>query len=75
MTVLCEVAPDLARDRFVQRVRDGLRHPIHGDSADPAEYEWCAVEPFSVGPVLHVDTSADVDIEPIVHWIESRGTE
>jgi adenylate kinase family enzyme len=76
MTVLCEVSPAVARDRFVRRARDGLRHPIHGDTPDPADYDrdWSGVEPFSVGPVLRVDTSADVDIEPIVRWIESRGT-
>jgi len=75
MTVLCEVSPELARDRFVRRVREGLRHPIHGDTPDPADYErdWTGVEPLSVGPVLRVDTSAAVDLDPIVHWIESRG--
>jgi adenylate kinase family enzyme len=75
MTVLCEVSPTLARDRFVQRVRDGRRHPIHGESPDPAEYErdWAGAEPLSVGPVLRVDTSAKVDIEPIVAWIRTRG--
>ena len=75
MTVLCEVPPDLARDRFVRRVRDGRRHPIHGDTPDPADYErdWTGAEPLSVGPVLRVDTSAEVDLETIVHWIETRG--
>ena len=75
LTVLCEVSPTLARDRFVQRVRDGRRHPIHGDTADPADYDrdWAGAEPLSVGPVLRVDTSADVDIQPIVRWIEARG--
>ena len=75
MTVLCEVPPTLARDRYVRRVRDGRRHPIHGDSPDPADYErdWSGAEPLSVGPVLRVDTTADVDIEPIVSWIQARG--
>ena len=75
MTVLCEVSPELARDRFVQRARDGRRHPIHGDSADPADYDrdWAGAESLSVGPVLRVDTSREVDIQPIVRWIEARG--
>jgi predicted kinase len=74
VTVLCEVAPDVARDRFVRRVRDGQRHPIHGDTADPADYDrdWLGAEPYSVGPVLRVDTAADVDLEAIVRWIESH---
>jgi adenylate kinase family enzyme len=75
MTVLCQLAPDLARERFVRRVRDGRRHPIHGDSPDPADYDrdWAGAEPLSVGPVLRVDTTAEVDLDPIVHWIETRG--
>ena len=75
LTVLCEVAPELARDRFVRRVRDGRRHPIHGDPPDPADYDrdWSGIEPLAVGPVLRVDTSAEVDLEPIVHWIDAQG--
>jgi len=75
MTVLCEVSPALARERYVRRVREGLRHPIHADTPDPADYDrdWAGVEPLSVGPVLRVDTTAAVDLEPIVHWIETRG--
>ena len=75
MTVLCDVSPGLARDRFVRRVRDGLRHPIHCDTPDPADYDrdWAGAQPLAMGPVLRVDTSAEVDIEPIVHWIETRG--
>ena len=71
VTVLCEVAPALARERFVQRVREGVRHPIHGDSPDLADYDrdWLGAEPLTVGPVLHVDTSAEVDLEPIVEWV------
>lgn len=77
MTVLCEVDRAVARDRFVQRVRDGLRHPIHGDTPDPADYDrdWCDAEPLTVGPVLRVDTSAEVEIEPIVRWVLGNGTE
>lgn len=73
MTVLCDVPYDLARQRFVQRVRDGVRHPIHRDTTDPADYDrdWKQSEPLSVGPVLRVDTSGTVDLEPVVAWIES----
>jgi adenylate kinase family enzyme len=69
MTVLCEVAPEIARDRFVRRARDGVRHPIHGESPDPADYEWLAAEPLTFGPVYRVDTTAEVDLQPIVDWV------
>lgn len=71
MTVLCDVPFDLARQRFIQRVKDGLRHPIHRDTADPADYErdWIHSEPLTVGPVLRVDTGREVDLEVIVKWI------
>jgi glucokinase len=77
MTVLCEVAPELARDRFVQRLRDGVRHPIHGESADPADWDrdWLGAEPLTVGPVLRVDTTAEVEPQPIVDWILAHSAE
>jgi hypothetical protein len=72
MTVLCEVPTDLARERYVRRVREGERHPIHLDTTDPADYDrdWGGAEALHVGPVLRVDTSAKVDLESIVKWIE-----
>jgi predicted kinase len=77
MTVLCDIPVELARERFVQRVRDGERHPIHLDTTDPRDYdrEWSGVEPLAVGPVLRVDTSAEVDLAPIVQWIEKQCAE
>lgn len=74
VTVLCEVAPELARDRFVRRVREGQRHPIHGDTPDPADYEWTCSEPLAVGPVLRVDTTAEIDLESIVLWIDEHSS-
>jgi adenylate kinase family enzyme len=73
ITVVCDVPFELARERYTQRVRDGARHPIHHDTADPADYDrdWKQSEPLSVGPVLRVDTSGAVDLEPVVEWIES----
>jgi hypothetical protein len=72
VTVLCEVPAELARERYVRRVREGDRHPIHLDSADPADYDrdWSGAEPLHVGPVLRVDTSADVDLKSIAQWIK-----
>jgi adenylate kinase family enzyme len=69
VTVLCEVVPEVARDRFVRRVRDGVRHPIHDDSPDPADYEWLATEPLTFGPVYRVDTTDEIDLQPIVDWV------
>ncbi|MBR7837580.1 AAA family ATPase [Actinospica durhamensis] len=73
LTLICDVPYELARQRFVQRVRDGARHPIHQDTTDPADYDrdWKQSEPLSVGPVRRVDTSGPVDLEPVVEWIES----
>jgi adenylate kinase family enzyme len=73
MTVLCEVPFELARERYVKRVKDGLRHPVHHDSADPEEYDqdWNNAEPLSVGPVLRVDTTTEVDLEAVVSWIHA----
>ena len=71
VTVLCEVSPEIARERFVRRVRDGVRHPIHGESPDPADYDrdWLGAEPLTVGPVYRVDTTGEVDLQPIVDWV------
>jgi len=74
MTLLCEVRAEVARERFVRRVHEGTRHPIHLDTADPADYDrdWSGAEALHVGPVLRVDTSGEVDLESIVAWIEAR---
>lgn len=74
MTVLCDVSFELARERFVRRAREGERHPIHFDTADPQDYdrEWTDAEPLHVGPVLRVDTAAEVDLEAVVRWIEEQ---
>ena len=71
VTVLCEVTFELARERFTRRARDGGRHPIHLETTDPRDYDrdWTDAEPLHVGPVLRVDTSAEVDLEPVVQWI------
>jgi hypothetical protein len=55
----------------VRRVRDGVRHPIHGDSPDPADYDrdWRGAEPLTSGPVYRVDTTDEVDLQPIVDWV------
>jgi predicted kinase len=77
MTVLCEVPAELARQRFVRRVREGERHPIHLDTADPADYDrdWGEAEPLHLGPLLRVDTSKKVDLDSVVQWIEKTRAE
>jgi predicted kinase len=74
MTVLCEVPAALARERFVRRVREGERHPIHLETVDPADFDrrWGGAEPLHVGPLLRVDTTGEVDLEGVVEWIRKQ---
>ncbi|MET7338866.1 AAA family ATPase [Nonomuraea sp. NPDC005650] len=59
--VWCEVAPELARDRYERRVR----HAIHGETrlGDERWAEWAAgARPLGVGTTYWVDTSKAIDI-------------
>ena len=66
MTVLCELAPELARDRFVRRARDGLRHPIHGDTGDPGRLRMVRHRALLGRSGAARRHEREVDIQPIV---------
>lgn len=58
--VFCTVPGELARRRFEQRSRDGLRHVVHGAQVDLPWWPEIIAEsaPLGLGPAIRVDTSA-----------------
>ena len=70
--VHCACDPELARDRYLNRVR----HPCHFDLTYGAEMfdQWLRSDagPLALGPVLSVDTTGDVGIEGVADWILSE---
>jgi predicted kinase len=68
--VWCDVPADLARSRFVARRRD----PVYQDAERLADSwaDWVRrAQPLGVGPVVRVDTSADLDIAAVAQRIHS----
>lgn len=77
--VFCNVAPALAQQRVVARVRSQERHLVHRDAMDPeilASMVAQAGEPGLplplTGPVLTVDTSGTVDVAEVARWVMSH---
>jgi glucokinase len=77
--VFCDVAPALAQQRLVARVKSGERHPVHRDAMDPevlASMLEQAEEPGQplplTGPVLRLDTSGTVDVSAVARWVVSH---
>ena len=78
-TTTCYVAPrDEVVDRYVERLEEGERHPVHDDAnhvdelrhdLEKGEYDMR----FLDVPVITVDTSIEggVDIEALIHRIRS----
>ena len=66
--VWCEAPLEVLRERFARRWASS--HAIHG--AAPDDDEWAQMvkhaEPLSLGPVLRVDTSTEVDLAGVVEW-------
>ena len=67
----CQCSPTTAARRFLERDR----HAAHGDAAkDPAAiveqfHALAALGPLDIGPVVEVDTEADLDIVSVVKAI------
>ena len=75
LEVWCDVDPDVALQRVVDRHAAGGRHPAHGtvESARASWPEWAgAAEPLGEWPVIRVDTSTPVDMDDLVMQISAR---
>jgi len=73
--VWCDVDPEVALQRSVDRIAAGGRHPAHGtvESTRAAWGEWAAAaEPLGAWPVIRVDTSTPVDIDALVLEISEQ---
>ena len=73
--VWCEAPLDVLRARFSDRWPSS--HPIHG--AAPDNDEWAHMvanaEPLSLGPVLRLDTSGQIDHEHVIAWCRANATD
>ena len=59
--VHCRVPVEVAAERFAARARRADHHPVHVMASVPEEFFAQFTEPFGLGPVVEVDTSAPVD--------------
>jgi hypothetical protein len=68
LEVWCDVPPDLARHRYLERARI----PLHQDD-EPTPGTWDAwsraAAPLGFGPVIRVDTSRPVDLPALAQQI------
>ncbi len=63
--VWCAVPPGVAEDRY----EDRDRHPVHEpgwELSDHPEWKRHPPEPLGVGPVVHVDTSEEYDLDAVL---------
>jgi hypothetical protein len=75
LEVWCDVDPDVALQRTVDRFAAGARHPAHGtvESTRASWPEWAeAAAPLGEWPVLRVDTSTPVDVDELVLRISEQ---
>ncbi|WP_314101808.1 ATP-binding protein [uncultured Frigoribacterium sp.] len=75
LEVWCDVDPDVALQRVVDRLAAGGRHPAHGtvESTRASWAEWAeAAAPLDEWPVLRVDTSTPVDVDDLVMKISEQ---
>jgi len=75
LEVWCDVDPDVALQRVVDRLAAGGRHPAHGtvESTRASWAEWAeAAAPLGEWPVLRVDTSTPVDVDDLVMKISEQ---
>ncbi|KQO81889.1 MULTISPECIES: AAA family ATPase [unclassified Frigoribacterium] len=73
--VWCDVDPEVALQRSVDRIAGGGRHPAHGtvESTRASWSAWAgAAEPLGLWPVIRVDTSTPVDIDALVLEISAQ---
>lgn len=73
--VHCSIPYEKAWERFVRRARSGQRHPGHVDADVSLDFYTSSLIPQRVdlpfelgGPVLVVDTAANVDMRELCDW-------
>jgi predicted kinase len=78
--VFCDVPPQIAQQRLVERVTSGRRHRVHRDVMDPDVLQHMvrdAAEPGRPlpvrGPLVHVDTSRFVDVAIVAGRVVAHG--
>jgi hypothetical protein len=73
LEVHCTCDDDVLRARLEARASTD-RHPIHRDVIRPDVIDEIVGdpegEPVGVGPLLEVDTTADIELATIVAWVE-----
>lgn len=69
--VYCRVPPDLAARRYTERGARADRHPVHVVRSITADALAQFQEPFNLGPVLEVDTTAPVDVDALAAQVQS----
>ncbi len=67
--VYCRCPPELAAERYA--VRHPQRHPTHVSGEVSLQYLAEFDRPFSLGPVIEVDTSAAVDIADLADAVRA----
>lgn len=69
LEIWCNVPLATAIARFARR-QPG-RHVVHGEPPTDSEWHerWARATPLALGPVLRVDTTRAVDLEPLVAWV------
>ncbi len=63
--VWCAVPPEVAAERY----EDRDRHPVHEpgwELSEHPEWEKHPPEPLGVGPVVHVDTAEEYDLDTVL---------
>ena len=69
--VHCRVPPGLAARRYTERGARPDRHRAHAMRSITADALAQFQEPFNLGPVLEVDTTAPVDVDALAAEVQS----
>jgi predicted kinase len=67
LEVYCDVPLEVARSRFHKR--QAALSPAPGEEADWPAWVASAGQPLGLGPLLRVDTTRQVDVRAVAHWI------
>lgn len=67
--VHCRCSPELARERFLRRLRDGARHPVHHAMHDWERFSGGAGLLDLPGVLVEVDTTHAVDVGEVAERV------